>query len=134
MHEVVTAFFDSWTTDPLNMKPLALALYKHLHAMPDVDLEFKARPGVSYSLRVKHRLQTRPLFVLVDIIDDEPEQRWLSLCFYDDLITDPEERGDQVPGGLFGQDARCFDIDAPGTEPGYFFERLNEAHAAAARE
>jgi hypothetical protein len=40
------------------------------------------------------------IFVMIDIIDDDSENRWLSLCFYDDMDEDPDEKRDFVPGGL----------------------------------
>ncbi|WP_281491932.1 hypothetical protein [Desulfosarcina cetonica] len=46
---------------------------------------------------------------MVDVIEDAP--RWLSVCFYGDMISDPEDMGDFVPEGLLGEDAMCFDID-----------------------
>jgi hypothetical protein len=70
----------------------------------------------------------------VDIIDDEPEARWLSVCFYADLVTDPEEHGDVVPGGLAGDDALCFDLDSPENNiEHYMLQRLQEAVTAAAK-
>ena len=35
----------------------------------------------------------------------------LSVCFYADMIQDPDELGDFVPGGLLGEDACCFNLD-----------------------
>jgi hypothetical protein len=70
------------------------------------------------------------LFALVDVIDDDPAARWLSVCFYADMITDPEELGDVAPGGLAGEDARCFDLES-GARADYILERLKEAHAKA---
>ncbi len=123
------AFLAGWTEDKNAVKPLFLSLYSLLQGLDGVELEYRGRPGVSHSLRALYPGRTdRPLFVLVDIIDDAPEARWLSICFYADLVTDPEELGDVVPGGLAGEDARCFDVDAPeGMEP-FLLERLNEAY------
>jgi hypothetical protein len=71
---------------------------------------------------------------MVDIIDDDPENRWLSVCFYDDLVSDPEERGDFVPKGLLGEDARCFDLDEADEDAvGYVAQRIREAGARAGR-
>jgi len=56
------------------------------------------------------------------------------VCFYSDLATDPEERGDVVPGGLMGEDACCFDIDlSDDTTERYMLQRLQEAAATAAK-
>jgi hypothetical protein len=100
-----------------------------------VSFAFKGRAGVSYSLRAKHENQKgRDLFVMVDVIDDDPEARWLSVCFYGDLITDPDEKGDLVPGGLAGDDGYCFNLDEwDENEIAYLEERLGEACANASR-
>lgn len=99
-----------------------------------VVLGFKARPGITYSLRGTHSAQQgRELFVMVDVIDDDPEQRWLSVCFYDDMVTDPEEQGDWVPQGLMGEDARCFNVDEADEDLiVYVAERIREAARTAA--
>ncbi|MDO5484099.1 MAG: hypothetical protein Q4F27_04245, partial [Desulfovibrionaceae bacterium] len=99
------------------------------------SLEFKARPGISYSVRARHEAQTeRKLFVLIDVVDDEPESRWLSVCFYADMISDPEENGDFVPQGLMGEDAACFNLDeADESMRSYIAARLAEASQAAAK-
>lgn len=94
-------------------------------------LNFKSRPGVTYSLRARHLNQLgKPLFAMIDVIDDEP--RWLSVCFYDQMVTDPEDRGDWVPGGLLGEDGLCFDIEGESEELlAYLKKRIIEAHNAA---
>lgn len=129
-------FLNEWTEDANAVKPLFEAACARLGAMPDVQLEYKGRPGVSHSLRARHTAQKkRQLFVLVDVIDDDPAERWLSVCFYADLVSDPEERGDVVPGGLMGEDACCFDIDSPDDEiRAYLLNRLDEAALAASKE
>lgn len=103
--------------------------------MKNVTLEYKGRPGVSHSLRARHKAQKdRELFVLVDVIDDDPEARWLSVCFYADLMTDPEGRGDVVPGGLAGDDACCFDLSETNSDvEKYMLKRLKEAGSNAGR-
>ena len=128
----LAAFLDAWTTDKSGVKPLFASMCRALEAMPDARLEYKGRPGVSHSLRGLVEGE-RPLFVLVDVIDDDPQNRWLSVCFYADLVSDPEERGDVVPGGLMGEDARCFDVDEPEGVEEYMLARLREAYAAAGK-
>jgi hypothetical protein len=69
-------------------------------------------------------------FVMIDIIDDDSENRWLSVCFYDDMVKDPDEKGDFVPGGLLGEDGLCFDLDEHDEDMIlYIEERIDEAHA-----
>lgn len=133
MSVALNAFLEIWTNDVNDVKPLFTAMRDFLQSCDQVELDFKSRPGVSHSLRARHIAQkTRPLFVLVDIIDDDPEARWLSVCLYADLAEDPEGRGDVVPGGLFGEDACCFDIESSESQV-YMLERLREACANAAR-
>lgn len=130
----VQDFLDTWQQDPLQAKKAFTDFQRFLAGRSGVSLDFKARPGVSYSLRARHESQQkRELFVLVDVVDDEPENRWLSVCFYADMITDPDESGDYVPEGLMGEDARCFNLD--GDDPAmrdYIAARLAEAAQAAA--
>ena len=72
---------------------------------------------------------------MADVIDDDPKERWLSVCFYGDMVTDPEERGDLIPEGLLGDDGYCFDLDEYDEEGlNYILARLTEAHAKAAQE
>ena len=132
----LTSFLDTWATDPNLTKPCFLQLKEHLETMDGVKFDFVARPGITYSLRAAHANQTkRGLFAMVDIIDDDPEDRWLSVCFYRELVDDPDSLGDEVPEGLMGEDARCFDMyesDTPLLT--YIKERLKTACMAAAQE
>ena len=122
-------FIADWETDPADMKKAFLKLKDHLFNKDNISFDFKGRKGVSYSLRAKHDNQTnRDLFVMVDVIDDDPEERWLSVCFYGDLLTDPEDKGDLVPEGLAGDDGYCFDLDEYTDENVDYIEaRLDEA-------
>lgn len=126
--ENLATFCNAWSTDPLNAKA-AFEEYRQILNQEGVSFSFKARPGVSYSLRAKHTRQTkRDLFVLVDVVDDEPDSRWLSVCFYADMVLDPKELGDFVPQGLMNEDALCFNLDADDAEQkDYIAARLREA-------
>ncbi|HIW79317.1 MAG TPA: hypothetical protein H9874_09265 [Candidatus Bilophila faecipullorum] len=127
-------FLESWTADPNGAKEAFIRFRDFLLTTPDVRFEFKARPGVSYSLRAANPKQSRPLFVLVDVVDDEPEARWLSVCFYADMINDPDELGDFVPSGLMGEDACCLNLEEDDAAMrDYILARLGEAAAAAAK-
>ena len=127
-------FLSAWQDNENKNKQAFLRLKKYLEDKQEIAFEFKARPKVTYSLRAIHPKQSsRPLFALIDVIDDDPEDRWLSVCFYADLIEDPEEMGDMVPDGLMGQDACCFDVDAwDDNLLNYIENRLNEAYDQAA--
>jgi len=124
-------FVDSWDKDDNLCKQAFIELKDYLSAKDDIVLDFIARAGVTYSLRAAHVDQKiRPLFVMVDVIEDEP--RWLSVCFYALMVSDPDEMGDFVPGGLIGEDAVCFDLES--YQPrvlGYLKDRIDEAHRHA---
>jgi len=132
----LATFIDTWTTDPNRTKDCFTALKAHLEGLDGIKLDFVPRPGITYSLRASHANQSkRNLFAMVDVIDDDPADRWLSVCFYNDLVDDPSELGDEVPGGLMGEDAKCFDL-YEGNEDmvRYIKERLQTACLAAAKE
>lgn len=135
MTDELESFISGWGTDNLGLKPAFLEYRDFLARYPGVSLDFKARPGVSYSLRAKHGAQKqRDLFALVDVIDDEPDSRWLSVCFYADMVADPDEFGDLVPQGLLGEDALCFNLDENGMAlTSYILDRLREAAESAAK-
>lgn len=130
----MTAFLEGWREGLPAMREAFQAYAGALAAHEGVRLSFKARPGVTYSLRARHAAQqARELFALVDVVDDDPDGRWLSVCFYDDMVTDPEELGDMVPGGLMGENARCFNLDGDDARMrSYIAARLDEAAASAA--
>ena len=136
MREEIKTFIDGWKDSPQQIRDSFVRLKDHLDAKDSLLYTFKARPGVSYSLRAKHMLQqTRELFVIMDVIDDDPDSRWLSVCFYPDMITDPEERGNIIPLGLLGEDGYCFDYDEWDEEfLGYLETRLDEAYIKASQE
>ncbi len=131
--ELVT-FIEAWEETPEKNREVFLHFRDYLSKKKDVTLEFISRPGLTYSLRAVHAAQKkRELFVMVDVIEDIP--RWLSVCFYGEMITDPEENGDFVPEGLLGDDAVCFDIETRDEELIRYIEiRLDEACQSAAAE
>ena len=126
-------FIESWH-DTNGMKNIFLRLRSFLATQKEADLSFNARPGVSYSLRAAHPGQKdRSLYVMADVVDDDPNDRWLSVCFFGDMITDPEEKGDLIPGGLLGEDGYCFDITEPDDKLAAYVEaRIEEAYHSAA--
>lgn len=134
VQQEVDALLASWQADPLGGKAAFVEYYQWLAAQDGVRLELKSRPGVSYSLRATHEKQERPLFVLVDIVDDEPEARWLSVCFYADMVHDPDDLGDFVPQGLLGKDACCLNLEDDDTAMrAYILQRIQEAAAEASK-
>ena len=68
-------------------------------------------------------------FVMVDVIDDDPHNRWLSVCFYEEKITDPEKAGELVPGRHPRSDGYCFDIiEYEESDLAYLWHRIDEAY------
>ena len=130
------ALLSQWSDNAQQTPKAFHHLRAHLTRKPDLTFQFVARPGVSYSLRVKHRRQIQhPLFAMIDIIDDDPDERWLSVCFFGEMISDPDEVGDFVPEGLLGQDAHCFDIEAWDEDRvAYVMARLDEAYDKASQD
>ncbi len=127
------AFIDGWRETAEKNKSVFLHLKAVLEKKEGVVLDFIPRPGVTYSLRVAHEKQKgKPLFAMLDVIEDDP--RWLSVCFYGEMISDPEENGDFVPEGLLGEDAICFDMDGWNDDLIRYVEtRLDEAWQAAGK-
>ena len=128
--ETIQLFIDGWTVDDLQTKPAFLALWRRLAGMENAAIEFHERPGISYSLRgVRPDRPNRPLFVMIDVIDDVPHERWLSVCFYGDMIRDPKELGDLIPEGLLGSDGYCFDLsESDDRLVAYLSQRIEEAY------
>jgi len=127
------AFINSWAETDSKTKQAFIEIYEHLKTLVDTTFEFNERPKVSYSLRPRHTSQKkRSLFAMVDVIDDDPQDRWLSVCFYGEMITDPDEAGELIPEGLLGEDGYCFDLyEYDKAEIKYLKQRLSQAHENA---
>jgi hypothetical protein len=130
----LNTFIAGWAESPEKNKAMFLHFKGYLADKEGVSFDFIPRPGVTYSLRARHASQKKKqLFVMIDVIEDDP--RWLSICFYGEMITDPEGRGDVVPGGLLGEDAVCFDLaEHDTTVIKYLESRLDEACKNGANE
>ncbi len=130
--QALSAFLESWPETPERNREAFLRFKSDLEQQDGVVLDFVPRPGLTHSLRAVHdRQKDKDLFVMVDVIEDDP--RWLSVCFYGEMINDPEERADFVPEGLLGEDAMCFDLEAwDDALVEYIETRLEEARRSAA--
>ncbi|MFC1533815.1 hypothetical protein ACFL7M_10670 [Thermodesulfobacteriota bacterium] len=109
----ISDFLKTWDKDPGDVKKAFSKLQHKLTIMENSRITFISRPGISHSLRASIRTgehDNNRLFALVDIIDDNPTERWLSVCFYEDSITDEEELGNLIPKGILGEDGHCFDV------------------------
>ena len=131
--EELEKFISEWEETESKTKQAFTELIEHLQKMDDITLDFNPRPGITYSLRPKHKNQkSRALFAMVDVIDDDPKEKWLSVCFYGDMISDPDEMGDLIPDGLLGDDGHCFDIyEYDISEVEYLKKRLDDAYKSA---
>jgi hypothetical protein len=129
----MTAILDSWQDDQQKIKTSFLKIKASLLERKNIFLDFNSRPGVSYSLRANLKglgSEKKSLFALIDIIDDDPENRWLSICFYVETITDPENIGNLIPQGILGEDGYCFDLYAfDESLLSYVAERMEEAYS-----
>jgi len=128
MSELET-FINDWTDDPNGVKKAFLRLKSVLENLNEATVTFVPRPPTTYSLRAEPK-KGRPVLAMVDVasLDDE---RFLSVCFYADTITDPEERGDLIPGGLLSKDGYCFDLDDDDDDAVSYVEaRIFEAAAS----
>jgi len=64
---------------------------------------------------------------MVDVIEDQ--LRWLSICFYSWMISDPDEKGVFIPEGILGDDAVCFDLEEYNEDEIQYIEaRFDEAY------
>jgi hypothetical protein len=128
-HDEFQTFIDTWDAQEKSTKSPFLHLCSKLLVPDGVQLDFLPRPGVSYSLRAERRLGEQwALFALVDVVDDEPEKRWLSVCFYANTVSDPQKMGNLIPGGIRGKDGYCFDIfEEDQALVSYLAERIEEA-------
>ncbi len=140
--ELVELFelLENWQDDPQKMKQAFLIIKTTLLNKEHTILRFKSRPGVSYSLRAYlseagNKQKPLSLFVLVDIIDDDPDNRWLSICFYTQMVTDPKAIGNLVPEGILGEDGYCFDLfEFDETLIAYVKQRVDEAYTYISRK
>ncbi|MBM9535490.1 hypothetical protein [Desulfobulbus alkaliphilus] len=131
INETIEAFLRDWQDDTEGARAGFIRMKDLLAARAGVEFEFHPRPGLTYSLRATHPESNRPLLLMIDVIEDQP--RWLSVCFFADMIEDPEERGAFVPGGLLGEDALCFDLETCSEHQlGYVEARIMEACQSAA--
>ena len=127
--EAINVFLNSWDDTVEQNKYGFIRLKDMLLGKAGIHLEFYPRPGLTYSLRAAYAQQSRPLLVMIDVIEDQP--RWLSICFFADMISDSEEKGAFVPGGLMGENALCFDLETCSEEALRYVEaRIEEAYRA----
>jgi len=126
----VSDLLNSWTTDNNGMKGAFTEIVSLLESLEGLVYSFKSRPGITHSLRANvDNNGEEKILTMLDVIDDDPENRWISICFYAETITDPDEEGDLIPGGLLGEDGYCFDLfENDKDSVSYLKDRITEAH------
>ncbi len=126
----VSDLLNSWTTDNNGIKGAFTEIVSLLESLEGLAYSFKSRPGISHSLRANvDDNGEEKILTMLDVIDDDPENRWISICFYAETITDPDEEGDLIPGGLLGEDGYCFDLfENDKDSVSYLKDRITEAH------
>ncbi len=128
-------FLSEWAQDQQGVKKAFLELMEILGCQDGTRFSFHERGGVSYSLRAhppEGERGHRPYYALIDVVEEAGGERWLSVCFYGDEVTDPEEMGNLIPKGLLEEDGYCFDVD--GYDAGqikYLRARIEEAYTRA---
>ena len=133
-HDRIDSYLSAWTEDPGDTKTAFLNILEELGSKEDTKLSFKDRSGICHSLRATRASQEwRPYFILVDVIDDDPADRWLSVCFYADTVDDPKGLGNHIPQGIKNLDGHCFDLEK-GWDQGfldYIKARIDQAYIRA---
>lgn len=127
---------DDWPAAQAALKQAFVKLKTYAEKKEGASWSLVSRPGISYSLRfdLKPRPagRKRPVFFLVDVV--VAGELFLSVCFYEDEITDPEEFGNAIPQGLFQETGYCFDVDDDNCQDArlmtYLQARIDEAHAS----
>ena len=124
------AFLRGWAGPTSPVRDFLLQLKATILELNGTELDFLARPGVSYSLRAEVASGGHArLLILMDVVDDEPANRWLSVCFYADAVSDPQGVGNLVPKGILGEDGYCFDVfGEEGSLLGYLKRRIRESY------
>lgn len=112
------------------------ALTAEAESLPLARWTLMSREGVSYSYRaaIGDSSRPRPVFFLVDVVVSDRDPWFLSVCFYEDEVSDPREEGNAIPQGLFGETGYCFDVETYDSEVLiYLKERIHEAYRNAGR-
>ena len=132
----VQAVLAEWPADQEGLARAFEELTRAAAQMTQTVVEVITRLGVSHSFRAAlvdpEGKRVRPVYFLVDVVVSSTDPWFLSVCYYEDEITDPEELGNPVPQGLFQETGYCFDVeDYDPALLGYLRDRLAEAHARA---
>ncbi len=126
----------SWPAEQKDLSEAFMDLTLEARMLPNIKWELLVRKGVSYSFRVStndnSKKRQRPVFCLMDVVMSKFEPWFLSVCFYEDEITDPSGLGNCIPSGLFEETGYCFDLEENDISVvSYLKDRLAEAHRVA---
>ncbi len=129
-------YLAAWPPARDDLKRAFLELAQEAGSLESARGSFLARPGISHSLRFTLEPpppgRERPVFFLIDVVEIG-DDLLLSVCFYADEISDPDGRGNEIPGALFGETGYCFDVEDHDPELlAYLKARLHSAPRAAA--
>lgn len=134
--EVLNRLVAAWPPMQRPLRQMFVELSDHVRRFPGVEWSLIERRGVSFSFRATLAEpppgRERPVFFLVDVIVSEADPWWLSVCYYEDEISDPSGEGNAIPRGLFDETGYCFDaLDLDDAQLGYLKERIFEAYVAS---
>ncbi|MFH1136020.1 MAG: hypothetical protein V1816_08025 [Pseudomonadota bacterium] len=131
-----TELLSAWPAEQEELKRAFAELTKDLESRPGTTMSLVSRPGISYSCRASAARTgpggDRPVYCLVDVVLSPTDPWFLSVCFYEDEVDDPEELGNPIPQGLFRETGYCFDVEEYDAHfLSYLKERISEARANA---
>ncbi len=126
----------AWPENQAGLRRAFSELTENAEARTGTEVSLISRAGVSHSFRATldnpGPNRKRPVYFLVDVIVSEADPWFLSVCFYEDEITDPEDLGNPIPQGLFEETGYCFDVDDyDAVLLNYLTQRIAEAHHRA---
>ena len=131
------SLYSTWPPEQQDLRRAFERLSSRAAALEGASCSLVSRPGVSHSFRTTLAdpgARPRPVFFLADVVAAPGDPWFLSVCFYEDEITDPDEIGNAIPQGLFDETGYCFDVDDDDGElAGYLEARMDEAWLAARR-
>ena len=94
-----------WPADQEGLARAFEELTRSAAQMTETVVEVITRLGVSHSFRAAlldpSGKRVRPVYFLVDVVVSSTDPWFLSVCYYEDKITDPEELGNPIPQDLF---------------------------------
>ena len=72
----ISDLLNGWAADDNGIKAAFIEIVELLESLEGLVYSFKSRPGISHSLRASIDNREKKLLTLMDIIDDDPANRW----------------------------------------------------------